>query len=115
MPRRSKFSYDLAQAKLQRMGIEAYTRQKNALQLTRLAFLDEVGAFTLRESANNLRRAADLLEAISDQVLMGLPMYGPRAWLRKVESKTHRAPKPRQRGRPPTGEPTYWAASKSPR
>lgn len=59
----------------QSYSIEAFRLQRRALQLSRWAYLNEQGAFEMRDAANALREAASLLEAVSLSVLRERPAY----------------------------------------
>lgn len=61
---------------LQGYCIEAVKLQRRALNASRWAYLNEQGAFQIREAANDLQRASALLGAVSLAVLRRTGRYG---------------------------------------
>lgn len=65
--------------------IAAVKMIRSGLHSARYAELSERGAFEMRDAANQLRLAAERLDAVSDAVLLELPQYAGQFKARKVE------------------------------
>ena len=77
----------LEKRELQKLCIEAFTLQKRAMHLTRWSYLNENGAFQLRDAANALRQATTALENVSLRLLRAHSRYSSlRAEKPKIRS-----------------------------